>query len=191
METNRLLNELQSKATFTDADFPAFLALFEPLCLRRKEHLYSAGDIVKHAAFIVKGCVRHYYANEQGTERIVMFAEENWWIGDLTSLRERTPTKLNLQAVEDSDLLLISRERFEHALATFSGFNEYYTKGTQKTYTKLQEQVGQSLADSAETKYLRLLKERPSLVARVPQHYIASYLGITPESLSRVRKNLG
>lgn len=190
METTRLLNELQSKATFSDADFPAFLALFEPLCLRRKEHLYSAGDIVKHAAFIVKGCVRHYYANEQGTERIVMFAEEDWWIGDLTSLRERTPTKLNLQAVEDSDLLLISRERFQHALATFAGFNEYYTKGTQKTYTKLQEQVGQSLADSAETKYLRLLKERPSLVARVPQHYIASYLGITPESLSRVRKNL-
>ncbi len=190
MNKTVLLEELQSKSSFATEDFPAYLELFEPLSLRKKQHLYQSGDTVNHVAFIVRGCLRHYYVNEEAIERTVLIAEERWWIGDLVSFQERTSTKLNLQAVEDCDLLLINKKNFDTALSEFPGFAEYYRKGTQKTYIKLQEQVGQSLADSAETKYLRLLKERPTLIQRVPQHYIASYLGITPESLSRVRKKL-
>jgi CRP-like cAMP-binding protein len=190
MNHNLLLKELQSKATFPNEDFPAFLQLFEPLCLRKKDHLYRSGEVVKYATFVLKGCMRHYYISDDGIERITIFAEENWWVGDLVSFRNHTPTNLNLQAIEDCDLLLMRKDNFETALEKFPGFRDYYTKGTQRTYTKLQEQVGQSLADSAETKYRRLLKERPSLIQRVPQHYIADYLGLTPETLSRVRKNI-
>ncbi len=190
MDTSRLLTELQSKANFPDADFPAFLDLFEPLTLKKKQHLYRSGEVIRHVCFVVRGCLRHYYANEEGIERIIFFAEENWWVGDIVSFLERKPTNLNLQAVEDCDLLVIDRNNFDHALKNFPGFLEYYQKGTQKTYTKLQEQVGQSLSDTAETRYLRLLKERPALLQRIPQHYIATYLGITPESLSRLRKKL-
>ncbi len=190
MNTSLLLKELQSKAKFPDGEFPDFLALFEPLTLKKKIHLYRAGEIVRHVCFIIKGCLRHYYISEEGIERTVMIAEENWWIGDLTSFRNLTQTNLNLQAVEDCELLIITKNNFEYALEHFTAFREYYTKGTQKTYTKLMEQVGQSLADSAELKYQRLLKERPALIQRVPQHYIASYLGLSPETLSRVRKKL-
>jgi CRP-like cAMP-binding protein len=190
MDTSRLLKELQSKASFPDADFPAFLDLFEPLMLPKKEHLYREGQIIRHTCFVVKGCLRNYYANEQGDERIIFFAEENWWVGDLVSFLQEVPTKLNLQAIEDSELLVISKKNFEQGLKNFPGFLEYYQKGTQKTSTKLQEQLGQSSTDTAESKYLRLLKERPSLLLRVPQHQIATYLGITPESLSRLRKKL-
>ncbi len=190
MNTGLLLKELQSKATFPNEDFPRFLELFEPLCLKKKSHLYRSGEIVKYAAFILKGCLRHYYINEDGKERTTIFAEENWWIGDLVSFRNRTPTSLSLQAIEDCDLLLFTKNNFELALNDFPGFYEYYNKGVQRTYTKLQEQVGQSMADSAETRYRRLLKERPTLIQRVPQHYIADYLGLTPETLSRVRKNI-
>lgn len=190
MDHTLLLKELQSKVTFPNEDFPAFLELFEPLCLRKKEHLYRSGEIVKCITFILKGCMRHYYINDDGIERSTLLAEENWWVGDLVSMRTRTPTNLSLQAIEDCELLLIKKDNFEYGLANFPGFNEYYTKGTQRTYTKLMEQVGQSLSDSAETKYRRLLKERPSLVQRVPQHYLANYLGLTPETLSRVRKTI-
>ncbi len=190
MDTNLLLRELQSKANFRDEDFPAFLELFEPLSLKKRDHLYRSGQIVRYVSFVLKGCMRHYYVNEDGIERIVLFAEENWWIGDLVSFLERKTTNLNLQATEECELLVIERERFDRGLKEFPGFLEYYQKGTQKTYTKLQEQVGQSLSDSAKTRYLRLEKERPSLLLRVPQHHIASYLGITPESLSRLRKEI-
>jgi CRP-like cAMP-binding protein len=190
VDTTLLLKELQSKASFRDEDFPAFLELFEPLSLKKRDHLYRSGEIVRYVCFVLKGCLRHYYVNEDGIERTVIFAEENWWVGDLVSFIERKKTNLNLQATEDSDLLIIERERFDRGLKDFPGFLEYYQKGIQKTYTKLQEQVGQSLSDSAKTRYLRLLKERPSLLQRVSQHHIASYLGITPESLSRLRKEI-
>jgi CRP-like cAMP-binding protein len=166
------------------------LELFEPLSLKKRDHLYRSGEIVRYASFVLKGCLRHYYVNQDAIERTVIFAEENWWVGDLVSFIERKKTNLNLQATEDSDLLIIERERFDRGLKDFPGFLEYYQKGTQKTYTKLQEQVGQSLSDSARTRYLRLLKERPSILQRVSQHHIASYLGITPESLSRLRKEI-
>lgn len=139
---------------------------------------------------MLKGCLRHYYANSEGTERTVLFAEENWWVGDLVSFLERKPTNMNLQATEDCELLIIERKQFDRALKEFPHFLEYYQKGTQKTYTKLQERVGQSLADSAMMRYLRLERERPGLLQRVSQHDIASYLGITPESLSRLRKEI-
>jgi CRP-like cAMP-binding protein len=190
MDTSLLLKELRSKADFPQEDFGEFLQLFEPLCLKKKEHLYRSGEVVKHVAFVLKGCLRHYYISDSGTERITMFAEENWWIGDLVSFRDRTATNLSLQAVEDCDLLLLRKGNFEDGLKKFPAFLEYYQKGTQRTYTRLQEQVGQSLADSAEVRYRRLLKERPSLIQRVPQHYIADYLGLTPETLSRVRKSI-
>ena len=190
LETSLLLKELQSKSSFANEDFPAFLELFEQLVLKKKEHLYRSGEVVRNVSFVLRGCMRHYYINDDGIERIVLFAEENWWVGDLVSFRNNTPTNLSLQAVEDCDLLLLRKNNFEYALEHFPAFREYYDKGTQRTYTKLQEQVGQSLADSAETKYLRLLKERPSILQRVPQHYIADYLGLSPETLSRVRKKL-
>lgn len=189
MDSNRLLLELQSKANFPEADFPGFLALWEPLLLKKRDHLYRSGSVVRHVCFIVKGCMRHYYITEEGDERTVVFGEENWWIGDLVSFLQRKVTNLNLQAVEDSELLIIERERFDRGLKEFPGFLEYYQKGTQKTYTKLMEQVGQE-TESAKTRYLRLEKERPSLLNRVSQVYIASYLGITPESLSRLRKEI-
>lgn len=190
MDVSALLRELQSKVDFTESEFPSFLALFEPLTLKKKQHLYRSGEIVRQAVFVVKGCMCHYYVNQEGVERVTLFAEENWWIGDLVSLREQKPTHLSLVAIENCDLLVLSRERFDEALQKFPAFLNYYQRGTQKTYTKLQEHIGQSLSDSAEAQYLRLLKERPNLFLRVPQHYIASYLGITPESLSRLRKKL-
>jgi CRP-like cAMP-binding protein len=185
-----LLAELQAKSAFRENDFAAFLALFVPMHVPKKTHIYQAGEVCKKVVYVIRGCLRHYYLNGEGLERIVYFAEEGWWAGDPASYINASPTNMSLETLEDSDLLILPREHFDAAINDFPAFAEYYRNGTQKTYSKLMEQLGQSLADTAQTKYIRLLKEKPHLLARVPQHYIASYLGISPESLSRIRKNL-
>ncbi|HEU4716637.1 MAG TPA: Crp/Fnr family transcriptional regulator, partial [Bacteroidia bacterium] len=186
MNTSLLEDEFRSKVSIPDGEFEKFSALLESFSIRRNEHFFQAGDVVKFAVFILKGCLRQYYISPEGVESTVYFAEEKWWSGDASSFRNATPTNLNLQAMEDCEVLLLSRKNWQYAFDTFAWYREYHTKGQQRLAARMQEKLGQALTETAEQKYLRLLKERPSLIRRVPQHYIATYLGLTPETLSRV-----
>ncbi|MES2764786.1 MAG: Crp/Fnr family transcriptional regulator [Bacteroidota bacterium] len=190
MDTSLLLKEFQARTNITSEEFEQYLALCEPRRFKKNEIIMQAGDIPKFTLFVVSGCLRQYYVSAEGVERIIYFAEERWWAGDLLSMRNGTPTELNLQALEATDTLTISKENWEYAFKNFPWYAELHIKGQQRWNGKMQNQLGQSLADSPETKYLRLLKERPKLLQRVPQYHIATYLGITPETLSRIRKKI-
>jgi CRP-like cAMP-binding protein len=189
-DTTLFLEELQKRVLIPEGQFEQFLDLWEFRKFKRNEFILRAGEIPKFSIFVLKGCLRQYIVNENGEESIVYFAEERHWIGDLPAMRNKTISNFNFQAIEECELLIISADNWEKAFIKFPWWTEGHLKGYQKWATIMQQQMGDMLTQTGEVRYLKLLKEKPNLFQRVPQHYIASYLGLSAETLSRIRKKI-
>ena len=174
----------------TDEEFAAVRPFFTPTLLKRKELLYRQGEICRVFAFVSEGCLRTCHTTRDGDEFTIYFAFGDWWIGDPESFYGRTPARFGCQALEPSTLLVADREHFEGALDRVPAFNEFYKKKMQTSYAASQKKLVEAHTETAEEKYLKLLKSAPEIVQRIPQVYIASYLGIKPQSLSRIRKSI-
>lgn len=144
----------------------------------------------KSLAFVTQGCLRCYTVDDKGEEHIVQFAIEDWWISDLHSFLTGEPAIYTIEALEDSELLLLERESREKLLTAHPKFERFFRLLLERHYVATHKRIIASLSASAEERYLKFLKTYPALVQRVPQNQIASYLGIAPESLSRIRKHL-
>jgi len=190
LNTLLLLQDLQRYAPFPEGDFPEFLKLFSRLTLNKNEFFYTAGTIPKYSPFLLKGCMRQYYVSEEGEDKTVRFIEEGAWGGQIGSMRNRIPTNLNLQAMEDCEILGITIENADYGLNRFPEYQKYFVTKYPFDHGLMIEEATRISTDSPEVSYLRLMKEKPSLLARVPQHFIASYLGIRPETLSRIRNKI-
>lgn len=155
--------------------------------LRKKQYLLQEGDVWKYNAFITKGCLRTYAVDERGNEHIIAFAVENWWTGDRESLLLGEPSKFNIDAIEESEVILITKSNFAILCKAIPAFNDMVNAILQRSFIASQNRIHASISYSAEEKYLNFLNIYPGLALRIPQNMIASYLGITPETLSRVR----
>ena len=189
-DTVLFLEELQKRVAIPEGEFEKFLALWEFKKFNRNEFILQAGEVPKFSIFVLKGCLRQYIVNEKGEESIVYFAEERHFIGDLPSIRSKTISNYNFQAIEECELLTIGAENWEQAFIKFPWWTEAHLTGYQKWAALLQQQMTERQTLTGEARYLNLLKTKPNLFKRVPQHYIASYLGISPETLSRIRKKI-
>jgi CRP-like cAMP-binding protein len=185
-----LREEIHKRVKASDEQINNFLKLWEFKKFKRNEFILRAGDVPKFSIFVVKGCLRQYLVNEAGEESIVYFAEERHFIGDLPSLRNKTISNYNFQAIEACELLTINAENWEKAFVEFQWWTNAHLTGYQKWAAQMQQQMAEMHTKTGEEKYLSLLKEKPNLFQRVPQHYIASYLGLSPETLSRIRKKI-
>ena len=177
-------------APMDDAEYEIFCGYIKPTRLAKKDHLFTAGQTCTRIGFVNEGCLRYYLLDNDAEERIIYLAMENWWIGDLGSFNHGHASLNNLQALTDVELLLMERGSFDELCERCPNWEKFFRIATQKAYAAITDRYIQSQALSAEEKYLRLVKKSPSLFQRVPQHYIASYLGIKPQSLSRIRKKL-
>jgi CRP-like cAMP-binding protein len=182
--------ELEKRVSIPEGQFEAFLQLWELRKFKRNEFILRSGEIPAFSIFVLKGCLRQYSVNESGEESTVYFAEERHWIGDLPAMRNKTVSIFNFQAIESCELLTISAENWERAFVQFPWWTQAHLTGYQKWAAKMQQQMAEMTSRSGEERYLNLFKEKPGLFLRVPQHYIASYLGLSPETLSRIRKKL-
>jgi CRP-like cAMP-binding protein len=189
-EHDVMLATLRSRVDVPDDEYNLYREWCELKRYRKAEHVLREGDIPRFNIFISKGCMRTYYTGADGKERTTHFAEEGYWTGDLESMRNNVPTRQNVQALEDCEVITLSREKWELAYKQFAWIAAIHAMGQQRRAAKLAEHIGRLLSDDPEENYRLLLHERPSLVQRVPQYYIASYLGITPETLSRLRKKM-
>ncbi len=164
--------------------------LFLPKKLRKKQYLLQEGNVCKYFAFVEKGILRSYTIDNKGTEHILQFAFEGWWMADLYSILTNEPSMYNMEALEDSNILVISKPSWDLLLERIPKFERYFRILLQNNLIATQRRLMSSLSESAETKYLKFIETYPGCLQRVPQHMIASYLGITRETLSRIRKEM-
>ncbi|MES2655565.1 MAG: Crp/Fnr family transcriptional regulator [Bacteroidota bacterium] len=190
IDTTLFLEELQKRVVVPEGQYEEFLSLWEFKKFKRNEFILQEGEVPNFSVFVLKGCLRQYIVNEKGEESIVYFAEERHWIGDLPAMRNKVASAFIFQAIEECELLTISAANWEEAFVRFPWWTQAHLTGYQKWAAKMQQQMADLNTQTGETRYLTLLKEKPGLFQRVPQHYIASYLGISPETLSRIRKKI-
>ena len=158
--------------------------------IRKRQYLLQEGDVCKASAFVENGALRAYTLDENGTEHIVQFALEGWFISDMYSMLTSEPATYNIDALEDSNLVLLSRSAVEELQKICPKFQAFQLQLITSAYIALQQRITSSISLSLEERYQNLVTIYPDIVRRVPQHMIASYLGSKPETLSRVRKKM-
>ena len=181
---------LSERAVFSEDDFAHVRRAFIDRRLGAGEFLQRGGEVTTHAAFVASGCLRNYVIDAKGKEHIVQFAPETWWLADSNSLNTRAPSQYFIDAIEDSELLLIDAPSHVGLVDKVSAYAAAFRSGLQKHSAAKDQRIVSALSATAEERYLQFLETYPSIVRRVPQTMLAAYLGITPETLSRIRKNL-
>ncbi len=187
-EVLRSYIETYASTTLTDAEFELVMNAFTFKRLRRKQYLLQEGDVCKYYGFILKGAMRQYSVDLKGTEYVIHLGLEESWIGDRESFFMLTPSQYNIDAWEDTDLLLITNEDFQRLLDTIPAVVTMMRVIDQRYYISTQRRLHSSIAYTARERYEELVNTQPELIQRFPQQMIASYLGISPETLSRIRR---
>jgi len=160
---------------------------FHPRLYRKRQYVLQEGDSCSHLSFVVRGCLRMYQVDEKGVEHIIQFASENYWINDLGSFHGQRPSLLIIDALEDTVVLQINRDDLVSLYLQAPKFNRIFRVLLENNFVRLQERLLQNISSTAEDRYQSFLNIYPHLVNRVSQVHIASFLGMTPEFLSRLR----
>ncbi|MES2761436.1 MAG: Crp/Fnr family transcriptional regulator [Bacteroidota bacterium] len=190
MDTSLFYKHFLEYVDFPEEDFNEFSKLLVPFILKKNEIFYRAGEIPKYSPFILKGCVRQYITNENGEEQNILFVEEGTWSGQIGSMRNKVPTNVTMQALEDCEILGMTIENADYAMEKFPAYGKYFIKKYPADHARLLEQSNRLKTETPELLYTDLMKERPSLILRVPQHHIANYLGVRTETISRIRNKI-
>jgi CRP-like cAMP-binding protein len=173
-----------------EEEFGYFTSLLKAKRLRKKQFLLEEGEVCHFECFVNSGCLRQYHLDDTGQEHIIQFAITDWWIGDQYSFLTGLPSHYFIDALEDSETLLMERSSLEKLYSEVPKFERFFRIAFQSSYVALQRRILANISQTAEERYLDFSKNYPEIEQKVPQHQIASYLGIKPESLSRLRKQL-
>lgn len=185
-----LKTNFEEKVTISDEEMKQLEYFFRSRLIKRKKDLLRIGDVCKELAFVVKGALRSYSIDDKGVEHISQLALENHWVADLYSYITQTPSEFAIEAIEDTEVLLISAFDLDIIYLKVPVMERFFRKLFEKAYIAALIRLNSTQSEPADIRYRKLVDKHPDLLQRVPLIYIASFLGITPESLSRIRKNL-
>jgi len=185
-----LFRNVADRIDLTEEEKQLCKSFFAPKKLRKRQYLLQEGDVCKYVAFVEKGMLRSYTIDDKGSEHIMQFAFEGWWIADNYSFLTGEPATYTIDALEDSELLLLSKQAEDQLLEKIPKFEKYFRLLLQNNVIATQRRLMSSHSQTAEERYQQLIDSCETIPQRVPQHMIASFLGITPETLSRIRKQM-
>ncbi|ABG57965.1 Crp/Fnr family transcriptional regulator [Cytophaga hutchinsonii] len=180
--------EKYASEKISDADFEEVKKAFTFKRYKKGQFLLQEGEVSKYTAFVLKGSMRQYSVDAKGTEHIIHFGIENWWVGDRESSTMLTPSNYNIDAIEDTEVLLTTSEDLQQLTAALPVIGKMVNTMNQRNFIASQKRIHDALSLTAEERYLELLKNHPDFLQRFPQTMLASYLGITAETYSRIRK---
>ena len=191
MNCDLLLSNISRHISLDPEEVAFFTSLLKAKSLKSGEFLLREGNICKYESFVVRGCLKTYYLDENGFEHIIDFSIEQWWADDLYSLLTQTASRWNIKAIEDTEVLQVSKADLELLYKRVPTFERFFRILFQNAYIAQREQISLALSASAEERYILFLKQKPYAEKRFSQKDIASYLGVTPQFLSALRKRLG
>ena len=173
-----------------DEEFDEFKSILSPVAVKKKEKIIKPGMYLDTEYYVVQGCLKAYHTSETGDNSVVQFAIEDWWIADFNAFFNEVPAKLTIEAVEDSVLLGLKKSNLEELYSRIPKFERFFRIKTTNAYLSLTNRIQSGLEKDSRERYIEFCKTYPSIEQRVPNYHIASYLGIKPESLSRIRREL-
>lgn len=185
-----ILKHVTSKINLSKEEQREFTGVLSEKRISKKEFLIKPGQAVDYEYYVVQGCLKAFYLDENGNKHIIQFAVEDWWISDFEAFFGNYPAQLYVEAIEDSVLLGIHRDTLETLYKRIPKFERFFRIKTTNAFVALRSRILSSLQKNNKERYLEFCQTYPQIEKRVPNYHIANYLGIKPESLSRLRKEL-
>ena len=190
MTTKSLIDYFENYLPLHEEEKAIIEEIFKERRIKRRQFILQEGDTCKHNTFVVEGCFKMYLVDEKGKEHNLQFAVENWWIGDIGSFHSEEPSKLYIEALENSIILQIKKENQLKLFVDYPKFNRIFRVFTENALVSAQRRILQNISSTAEERYLDFLERYPHFFNRISNVQIASYLGVTPEFLSTIRKKI-
>jgi CRP/FNR family transcriptional regulator, anaerobic regulatory protein len=188
--TESLKKHIRDYIEISDEKLERYSNAFHLHTLKKKEFLLKEGHICEFEGFVVSGCFKVFHTHHNGVEQILYFGVENWWISDIDSFINNMPSKLNIQALEDSEILLIHKKDKEVFFREMPEIDRLMRLKFQKSIIALQRRIIDNLSKPSDERYLDFLKDYPQIAHRLTNIQIAAYLGVTPEFISRIRRKI-
>jgi CRP/FNR family transcriptional regulator len=184
---NNLIKHFDKYLPLDEKEIEALTSRLVERKIKRKQYILQEGDICKSFTYVLEGCFKMYGVDNSGAEHNLVFATEDDWISDIGSLHKETPSQLYIEAIEPSVILQLSKGDLWYLYTNFPKFDRNFRVIIEDKYIELQNRLLQTFSSSAQQRYESFLKQYPTLATRLPNTQIASYLGITPEFLSKIR----
>ena len=184
----KLINHIKKFVNINDDDKKKIIDSFDFIKVNKKDYLLETGKICNHKYFIVKGCFRYFAIDEKGNEKILKFGIEDWWLCDYDSYTNNKKSEINIQALENSELLKINKSKLEELFSNVPLVEKYFRIIYEKIIVASQRKSLFYVNYSSEEIFNNMLKVLPEFAQRVPQYMIASYLGFTPEFVSKIKR---
>jgi len=185
-----LIDYINRVVHLTEEEISILVSLISYRKLLKGQFFLQQGDICRYSGFIVSGCTKTFYVDDEGQEHIVMFSVEDWWTSDMGSYIEQKPADYNVQCLENTSLIQFSFEEQESMLQQIPKLERFFRIIIERGFVASQKRVIRNLSMSAKDRYLFFRNEYPQIEQRIPQYLIASYLGITKEFLSKIKSQL-